>query len=629
MPFFARPHLCISFFILFSIHLSFGQESNLYIPRNVQNAFDNGTRSTDGKPGKNYWQNFADYDLKIKFNPKTRLVEGSENIVYYNNSPDTLGKLIIRNYPDFFRRGVLRDYGIEIEDESEGLTLEKLIVNDEIFDVTKNNDNFYRSGTNATVKCKQILPNQKSKLEIQWHYILNKGSHVRTGQVDDGSYFIAYSFPRIAVYDDVDGWDENKYLGTNEPYFDFGNFNAEVIVPKNYVVWATGELQNEKEVFMQNIIQKISEAKSSEKPVFVIDSMDLEKKNVTIKNKWNTFKFKAANVPDFAFAVSNHYLWQASSMRVDPVLKRKAIINTVFNRIHRDYFSVHEFSQKTVEVMSYDFPGVPYPYPHITVFDGLDQMEYPMMVNDNPEADRVEEITLTDHEIFHTLFPFYMGINQTKYAWMDEGWATVAEWYISEKIDSSIHDHYGVNDVKEISGTENDVPLIIPATENKHSYFVNAYPKPALVYWYLKDMLGDSLFRKSIQQYLNNWNGKHPLPWDFFNSINIASGQDLNWFWQKWFYDFGSIDLAIKNVVKKDTVYEITIEMKGNKPVPLYLNADFSDGTKKQFHQSAMVWKNGNKEFVFTINENKSISKVSLENMYVPDTNEKDNVYSF
>src|SRR6185436_2647391 len=104
MPFFARPHLCISFFILFSIHLSFGQESNLYIPRNVQNAFDNGTRSTDGKPGKNYWQNFADYDLKIKFNPKTRLVEGSENIVYYNNSPDTLGKLIIRNYPDFFRR---------------------------------------------------------------------------------------------------------------------------------------------------------------------------------------------------------------------------------------------------------------------------------------------------------------------------------------------------------------------------------------------------------------------------------------------------------------------------------------------------------------------------------------------
>ncbi len=279
--------------------------------------------------------------------------------------------------------------------------------------------------------------------------------------------------------------------------------------------------------------------------------------------------------------------------------------------------------------MSYDFPAVAFPYPHITIFDGLDQMEYPMMVNDNPEPDREENITLTDHEIFHTLFPFYMGINQTKYAWMDEGWATVAEWYISEKIDSSIHDNYGVNDVKEISGTENDVPLIIPATENKYSYFVNAYPKPGLIHWYLKDMLGDSLFRKSIQHYMSHWNGKHPVPWDFFNSVNTASGHDLNWFWQKWFYDYGSIDLAIKNVVKKDSAYEITVEMKGNKPVPVYLNADFSDGTKKQFHQSAMIWKNGNKEYIFIIHENISISKINLENMYVPDVNDKDNLYTF
>ncbi len=332
---------CVSLFFLFYLGKCFAQQDNLYIPRNVQKAYDSGTRSADGKPGKNYWQNFAEYNLKIKFNPKSRLVEGSETIIYYNNSPDTLDKLIIRNYPDFFRRGVLRAYGIEIEDESEGLTLEKLIVNTENFDVTKNSNKFSRSGTNATVKCNPILPHQKSKLEIQWHYTLNKGSHVRTGQVDDGSYFIAYSFPRIAVYDDVDGWDENKYLGTNEPYFDFGNFNADITVPKNYVVWATGELQNENEVFRQNIMQKLKQSKTSEKPVFVIDSIDLDNKNITVKNKWNTFKFNAANVPDFAFAISDHYLWQASSMIVDSVSKKKTTINTVFNKIHKDYFSVH------------------------------------------------------------------------------------------------------------------------------------------------------------------------------------------------------------------------------------------------------------------------------------------------
>ena len=597
----------------------------LYIPRNIQKAFDDGTRSMDGKPGKNYWQNFADYDLKIKFNPKTRLVEGTEEIIYYNNSPDTLYKLIIRNYPDYFRRGVLRDYGIEIEDESEGLTLEKLAVNDSVFDISRNNNRFHRSGTNATVNCTPILPHQKSKLEIKWHYTLNKGSHVRTGQVDDGSYFIAYSFPRIAVYDDVDGWDENKYLGNNESYFDFGNFNAEITVPKNYAVWATGELQNANEVFKEHIINKITASKNSDQPVFVIDSLDLEKNNVTIKNKWNTFKFKATNVLDFAFAVSDHYLWESSSMIIDSVSKRKATINTVFNKIHQDYFSVHSFSRKTVEVMSYDFPAVPYPYSHITVFDGLDQMEYPMMVNDNPVEDRAESIELTDHEIFHMLFPFYMGINQTKYAWMDEGWATIGEWYISPIIDSTLTDEYGLDRMKEISGSEDDVPLIIPATENKNSYFVNAYPKPALVYWYLKDMLGDDLFRKSIQQYMSDWNGKHPIPWDFFNSVNIASGQDLNWFWQKWFYDYGSIDLGIKTIAKKDSIYDVIVEMKGNKPVPIYLNVEFSDGTKKEFHHSAMIWKNGNKEFTFTINENKRISKLLLKNTYVPDVNEKDN----
>ncbi|HKR06552.1 MAG TPA: M1 family metallopeptidase [Bacteroidia bacterium] len=621
----APLRVCVLIFLFLSAN-SFAQQ--LYIPRNIQKAFDKNTRAADGKPGKNYWQNFADYDLKIKFNPKSRLIEGTEYITYYNNSPDTLDQLVIRNYPDFFKRGGIRDWGIEPEDEGRGLTIEKLMIDDSFFDASEKNENVQRDGTNMTVKC-HILPKHASKLEIKWSYILNKGSHVRTGQVDEGSHFIAYCFPRIAVYDDVTGWDENKYLGNNEPYFDFGNFNAEVTVPKNYVVWATGELQNADEVFKEVIVQKMNEAKASEKSLFVIDSLDLENKNVTAENKWNTFKFKAVNVPDFAFGTSDHYLWQASSMIVDSSSKRGAIINTVFNKTHKDYFYVHDFSRKTVEVMSYDFPGVPYPYPHITVFDGLDQMEYPMMVNDNPVSDRAENITLTDHEIFHTLFPFYMGINQTKYAWMDEGWATIAEWYISSKIDSALHDTYGVDDVREISGTENDVPLIIPATENKESYFVNAYPKPALVYWYLKDMLGEGLFRKSIQSYISSWNGKHPLPWDFFNSINTASGLDLNWFWKAWFYDYGTIDLGIKNVVAKDSSYDVIVEMKGNKPVPVYLNIEFTDGSKKIVHQSALVWKNMNKEVTIPIHESKSISKIRLENIYVPDTNQKDNVFSF
>ena len=128
---------------------------------------------------------------------------------------------------------------------------------------------------------------------------------------------------------------------------------------------------------------------------------------------------------------------------------------------------------------------------------------------------------------------------------------------------------------------------------------------------------------------MNIWNGKHPLPWDFFNSVNTASGMDLNWFWKAWFYDYGSIDLAIKDVVKKDLSYNVVVEMKGSKPVPVYLDVEFADSTQKTFHQPAMVWKNGNKEITIPVNENKTISKILLHHLYVPDVNEKDNVFNF
>src|SRR6185503_1880506 len=155
----------------------------------------------------------------------------------------------------------------------------------------------------------------------------------------------------------------------------------------------------------------------------------------------------------------------------------------VFNPKHKDYYEVIDFAEKTVWAMSYVFPKWPYPYPHITVVDGLDQMEYPMMVNDNPLESRAETIELVDHEIFHTIFPFYMGINETKYGWMDEGWATIGEWLISSIIDSSPTDDYGVKGYEKAAGSESDAPISTLTTQlNGLSFFINSYPKPGLGY---------------------------------------------------------------------------------------------------------------------------------------------------
>lgn len=392
------------------------------------------------------------------------------------------------------------------------------------------------------------------------------------------------------------------------------------------MVWATGDLQNPAQVLHENILKKWTKAMLSDKPLFVIDSTDIKTKTVTLKNKFNTYNFKAA-APDFVFATSNHYVWQACNRVVDCTTLRKSFVTTAFNPAHKNYFEVIDFATKTMDVMCFDFPGVPYPYPHLTIVDGLDQMEYPMMINDNPLEDRAEAIELTDHEMMHQYFPFFMGTNQTKYGWMDEGWATLGEWYISPKIDSTIVDEYGMDAVNYFSGKEWDSPIIINTTEISEGLFLNQYAKPALSYLYLWDMLGDAEFKKALHYYMSQWNGKHPTPWDFFNCINNGSGKNFDWYWKAWYYEFGYPDLGIKAVNKSLDGYSVVIETKGNKPVPVNLFVKYDGGSKEKIHRTAEVWKDGNKEVVIEIKSEKKIKDLTLGDTYDADVNKKDNVY--
>jgi hypothetical protein len=278
--------------------------------------------------------------------------------------------------------------------------------------------------------------------------------------------------------------------------------------------------------------------------------------------------------------------------------------------------------------MSYTFPKWPYPYPHETVFDGLDQMEYPMMVNDNPEEKVLEAITLTDHEIFHTMFPFYMGIYETKYGWMDEGWATIGEWVISPLIDPTIVDTFGVPQYEAVGGKEADQPIITLTTQlSGPSFEPDSYGKPGLGYYYVRDMLGDELFTKALHYYIQQWHGKHPMPYDFFNCINAGSGENLNWFWKSWYFDNGAPDLAINHVTDKKDVYTIEITKVGNKPIPIDLTIYYSDGTTQLLHQNVSVWKTGNKSYTLTHVSHKHIQKMVLGTTYDPDVNKSDNVW--
>ena len=423
------------------------------IPRNIQRTYQSGTRSITGNPGKNYWQNTASYKINIHFVPDTRLLSGTESIQYYNNSPDTLHEIWFKLYPNIYEKGAERDLIFEPNDITDGVHLENLSVNS----VGQDIDAMEIKATNMTLPIDGLPPHQTMKLDLGFSYILNKTSHERTGEIDSGAFFIAYFFPRIAVYDDIDGWNKHAYTGRQEMYNDFCDFDVSITVPGDYIVWATGDLNNTVTVFQPGIVQKIKQAETSDQVTTIIDTTALRQKTVTNQAPTNTWHFKAENVTDFVFATSNHYIWKSSSLVVDPKTGRRTRVDAVFNPHHDDYYEVIHFARKTVELMSYNFPKWPFPYPHETIFDGLDQMEYPMMVNDNPLESRDLTISLTDHEIFHTMFPFYMGINETKYGWMDEGWATLAEWLLSPGIDSTIVDEYGMGTLR-LSGRHGNRP---------------------------------------------------------------------------------------------------------------------------------------------------------------------------
>ena len=610
-------HGCLFVALIVSLSL---HSQPLPIPRNIKAAFDKGTRSPDGRPGKNYWQNTADYDLKINFDPTTRLLTGSEQIVYTNSSPDTLRPLVFKLYPNLFKKGAIRNAVVLANDVTDGVRISSMSIDNRTVDSTR----IRIDGTNMLVGGNPILPKQALHVSVTWSYTLNKTPALRTGEIEPGADFIAYFFPRIAVYDDIDGWNTYQYNGTQEFYNDFCHFKAAITVPNNQVVWATGTLLNGPDVLNEKVYQRMQQAEKSNDIITVIDSTESE--NATIhSNPTNTWQFEANDVTDFVFACSNHYMWHSTSLVVDKTTGRRTRVDAAFNPRHKDYFDVIHDARRTVEAMSFDFPRWPYPYPHETVVDGLDQMEYPMMVNDNPLEDHAESVELTDHEIFHTMFPFYMGINETKYAWMDEGWATIGEWIISPLIDSTLVDDYGVAAVERNAGTETDLPIVTLSTEIGRAYFTNSYPKPAMGYLFTKDMLGDERFYKGLHFYFQQWHSKHPMPLDFFNCMNTGSGRNLNWFWKKWFYDDGVPDLAISKVLQTGIQKQIIIESPGSKPVPIDLTLTFENGSTKKIHETIAAWEKGNTKTTIRFSDPRKITRIELGSVHTPDSDKKNN----
>jgi len=586
----------------------------LYMPRDVALAYGKGTRSPDGRPGPNYWQNRGRYNIEITALPPDRTIRGTESIVYVNNSPDTLANPSIKLFINIHKAAAPRAYGDTPDYLTSGVHFDAVTVDGQPvqWQVTENT---FTSRQYPLPK--PLLPHDSVRLGFQWHYEISLKSN-REGMIDSTTWYLAYFYPRVAVYDDYNGWDTMAFTDLQEFYSDFNDYDVAITVPANYVVWGTGKLLNPSEVLSPTYLERYNRSLTADQTITVASLAELRSKSVTTQGKNNTWRFHADNIPDMTYALSNHYVWDAASVVVDPATNRRASVQAAYNDTATDFHHMVQFAQHGLDWLSRNWPGVPYPYEKTTVVEGFAGMEYPMMVNDESYADTVFSRFVAEHEIAHTWFPFYMGINETRYAMMDEGWATTFEYLIGsadlgEARATEFYKQFRVNGWANDRSSLEDVPIITPADGLIAPYGNNAYGKPSLGYLALKDLLGDAEFKTALHAFMDRWHGKHPIPWDFFNTFNNVTGRNLNWFWKSWFFDPSYIDLAVASVEKTGNDYTVVINNIGGMPAPVNLQLTFGDGTSTVVHETPAIWEANLRQATVKVPGAKTLQSLTLE----------------
>lgn len=618
--------LCSFVFVL----PSFGQD--LFMPRNVKLAYENGTRSMDGTPGPKYYQNKSVHNIRMNIAPPDRTITGSEDITYRNNSPKPLANLVLRFELNVHSPEAARHQPASAGELTSDVTVDEYAENGKVKEWKPLIPG--KGMTYNVIKLDEpVPPGGTIKLSFKWHYelVLESG---REGVIDPTTFYIAYFYPRIAVLDDVNGWDQVAHISSHEFFGDFDDYTLDVTVPKNYIVWSTGDLTNANEVLQPAIAERLRRSFTSDEVVNIATLDEVKTGKVTAQNATNTWKWKAENVSDVAFGLSDHYIWDGGSLVVDKKTGRRASTQAAYDEPSKNFANMVKYIKTSLDFSSNRWPGVPYPYPKMTIFRGFADMEYPMMANDSAQESPEMQEFVAAHEIMHSYFPFYMGINERRYAFMEEGWTTAFEYlFNAETFNSALAENWFKNFrvrgwLRNMS-SDADIPIMTPENVlTGNGYGNNKYGRAALGYLAMKDLLGDAEFKRVLHGFMDRWHGKHPTPWDMFNSFNNISGKDLNWFWNSWFFTYGYIDYSAAGVEKRTDGSYVTIKNVGGFPAPVNVVVTFEDNTTETLHQTPVIWEKNMKEAVVRIASPKPIKSVALDGGIYMDFNDANNKWA-
>lgn len=600
------------------------------------NAVENGTRSEDGRPGQEYWQQRVDYEIEVRIDPATALLTGLERIRYHNNSPDTLTFLVFRLYQNVFSEGVERNRtvqlwgGMTVNRVSSGGT-EMPELESRQLRGSRTPPGWFSRGTVGRIFLPEpLLPGGSAEVEIAWEYTVPPGSGAfRMGHIENRIFNIAQWYPQVAVYDDLKGWDWHQYLGDGEFYLEYGDFEVAITMPEDWLVVATGELRNGRDVLPAERLSRLEAATASDEVIAVVSAEELEAGGITAPGTDGrlTWRFRAADVRDFAFATSDRYVWDATGADVGGEIGR-ALISALYDPALEHWSEAAAFSKHSVEFFSRHI--TPYPYPHATAVFGPigGGMEYPMMVFIGRSRPGLPLYSVLAHEFSHEWFPMIVGSPEPAYAWMDEGLSTFNTALAREA-------YYRNDDGRRgaMTGYLRAVQAGVEAPLMEHTDFVDngfgrsvaAYSKPGTLMFALRSVLGADTFDPAYAEYARVWAFKHPLPWDFFAIMEGAAGRDLDWFWQPWFYQTVTLDQAITSVKAGDGSVDVTVANLGGAVMPVYLELENTEGEVTAVQWPVEVWA-GTREVSRAVPFSGTLKAVRLDpGVQFPDTDRSQN----